>query len=165
MNDTLQLVETVCAGPHPAPVNRIAEFEKRILATNTPLVDLPTIHRFTPGLYIREVKMSANHIYTTRIHKTTHPFVVSCGRLTVFHVDGSSREIRAPHTGITQPGAHRAIYCHEDCIWTTFHPNPTGEENIEQLEAMLVEPWAEHLKERHGHQPVVESFDKRKELT
>lgn len=165
MSETQQLVETICAGPHPAPRNLITEYEKRLIAQGTPLVDLPTIHRHTPGLYIREVKMKAGVIYTTRIHKTTHPFVVSSGRVTVFHADGSAREIRAPHTGITKPGAQRAILCHEDCIWTTFHPNPTGEENIEQLEAMLVEPWAEHLRDNHSRQPAVESFEERKEIT
>jgi hypothetical protein len=135
----------------PANISRIDEFEKSLLASGAPMVELPTTHRFTPGLYIREVTLKAGVIYTTRTHKTEHPFVISSGRVTVFHEDGSRRELRAPHTGITPVGARRVILTLEDTVWTTFHP--TQETNLDKLEELLVEPRPEHQRERHCLQP------------
>jgi len=136
-----------------AKASPIDEFEQRALATGNPLVDLPALHRFTPGLYSRTVKMLKGVIYTSRLHLTRHQFVISTGRVTVFHDDGSQRTLSAPHVGITEPGTRRAILVHEDCVWTTFHP--TEETDLEKIEAQLVAPRPEHLRERHCLQPSV----------
>lgn len=87
-----------------------------------PQIEMPLTHRFTPGLYIREILMPKGAIVISRIHKTTHPFVVSKGRAAVMDEHGRVTQISAPHTGITQPGTRRVLFIHEDCIWTTFHP-------------------------------------------
>lgn len=81
------------------------------------------VHRFTPGLYIRECRMKGDHIFISKIHKTEHPFVISAGHCSVYNdEDRSVLELRAPYTGITRPGARRILIVHEDTIWTTFHP-------------------------------------------
>lgn len=137
-----------------APVARISlidEYEKRLLASGAPMLDVPVTHRFTPGLYIREATAKVGVIYTTRQHKTEHPFVLSKGCVSVFHDDGSVRRLRAPYTGITPIGARRLILVHEEAVWTTFHP--TTETNVEKLEQLLVEPYPAHAAQRHCLQP------------
>lgn len=87
-----------------------------------PQADIPIIHRFTPGLYIREMRMPATALAISKIHKSTHPFVISRGRVTIWTENEGRLEVEAPYTGITRPGTRRLIYAHTDVVWTTFHP-------------------------------------------
>ena len=48
---------------------------------NCPQIDCPLVHRFTPGMYIREIFMPAGTMLTSMIHKTEHPYVVSQGKV------------------------------------------------------------------------------------
>ncbi len=106
---------------------------------NQPRPSDQTIHTFTPGLYSRTFIMPAGAVYTSKIHKTEHQFVVSEGHVTVKDVlTGEWADIRAPHLGITKPGARRVLIVHEKTIWTTFHP--TTETDLVRLEEQLIEP-------------------------
>lgn len=95
-----------------------------------PQVYSPLIHLFLPGMYIRQIFMPAGTMYTTAIHKTTHPFEVVKGRVNV-ECNGVIEKLEANYFGITKPGTRRALYVLEDCVWRTFHalPTITGEEN------------------------------------
>lgn len=108
---------------------RIDELEAAI--AELPPVECPLKHRFTPGLYIREIFMPAGSLITSKIHNTCHPYVVSKGSVSVRIDEGNWQLIEAPFTGITNPGTRRVLYIHTDCVWVTFHPIPeiTGEEN------------------------------------
>lgn len=86
-----------------------------------PQVHCPLVHRFTPGLYIREIFMPAGTVVTSVKHLTCHPFVISKGDVSVYVEGVEVDRYKAPHTGITQPGTRRFLYNHEDTIWTTFH--------------------------------------------
>lgn len=110
--------------------NRIDQLEK-VMITDCPAVDCPLTHRYTKGLYIREIFMPKGTLITSKIHKTQHPFTISQGSVMV-SVDGQAWEkLSAPYTGITQPGTRRVLYILEDCIWTTYHVRReiTGEED------------------------------------
>ncbi len=100
----------------------------------------PSTHRFTPGLYTREIFMPAGTIATTKIHKTEHPFVISQGEVSVY-IEGSDKVERftAPHTGITKPGTRRLLFVHKDTTWTTFHP--TNETDLGVIEDQIIEPY------------------------
>ncbi len=102
-----------------------------------PPVDLPVTHRFTPGLYIREIFMPKGSLVISKIHKTEHPYVVSKGSANVWTEEGVQR-ISAPFTGITKPGTRRVLLITEDCIWTTFHP--TVETDVDAIERAIIEP-------------------------
>ena len=108
-----------------------------------PWVVMPVTHRFTPGLYVREIFMPAGTILTSKIHKTEHPFVISKGSLDVLMEDGVWVHMEAPHTGITKPGTRRVLRIIEDTIWTTFHP--TNETDVEKIEAAIIERHDAHL--------------------
>ncbi len=83
--------------------------------------ECPLIHRFTPGMYIREIFMPKDTILTTLLHLTTHPFFVLQGDVSVYYNGIPTQRYKAPYTGITEAGTRRMLYIHEDTIWTTCH--------------------------------------------
>jgi hypothetical protein len=87
-----------------------------------PQVELPLTHQFTPGLYIRTIFMPKGSLVISKIHKTTHPFVITKGHTSVWDAANGVQQMRAGHIGITKPGTHRILFMHEDTVWTTFHP-------------------------------------------
>lgn len=103
-------------------------------------VDLPLVHRWTPGLYIRQIFMPAGTLLTSKIHKTEHPYVVTKGRVSVYIPGVGVQELAAGHFGITKPGTRRVLYIHEDTTWITFHPNADDEEDLAVIEGRLIEP-------------------------
>jgi mannose-6-phosphate isomerase-like protein (cupin superfamily) len=101
-----------------------------------PQVEMPLTHRFTPGLYVREIFMPKGTVVISRVHKTEHPYAVLQGRASVW-VDGGIVECRAGDIGVTKPGTRRVLLILEDCRWATFHP--TGETDLKKLEEQLTE--------------------------
>jgi len=128
-----------------------------------PQVNCPLVHRFTPGMYVREIFMPAGSWIISKIHKTEHPFVISKGVVSVWIEGDGWVTFKAPHTGITKPGTRRVLCVHEDCVWTTFHvtdkktPEAVEEDIIEKHDIILPE-WvrekvaaiAERLKINQG---------------
>ncbi len=98
----------------------------------------PLIHRFTNGMYIREIYLNKDTVAVTKIHNTEHPYVISKGSVSVSNDGESWIHIEAPYTGITTPGTQRVIIVHEDTIWTTFHPNPENEKDLDVLETKII---------------------------
>ena len=115
-------------------IDRLEEF---MLAHLVP-VDQPLQHFFTPGLYTRVIFNPAGSLITTFTHKTTHPFVLLQGKLSVFIPGVGVEVIEAPHMSITREGTRRVIYAHEDSIVATYHANPTDETDLAVLEKRLV---------------------------
>lgn len=101
--------------------------------------DYSHVHRFTPGLYIREIFMPAGMLCTSLVHKTEHPFVISQGTVSVFIPGKGVERFTAPYCGITKPGTRRLLYCHTDVVWTTFHP--TDLTDLAEIEAAIIEPY------------------------
>ena len=52
-------------------------------------VHCPVKHRFTEGMYIREIFMPAGTLLTSKIHNTEHPYTISLGTAAV-QIDGLS---------------------------------------------------------------------------
>jgi hypothetical protein len=100
--------------------------------------NFPVTHRFTPGLYIRQIFMPKGSLIISKIHRTEHPFVISQGHAAVWSEAAGVVHLRAPFTGITYPGTRRVLYIHEDCIWTTFHP--TSKTDLGEIEEEIIEP-------------------------
>lgn len=101
------------------------------------VLDLPVKHRFTPGIYARELRLPAGVAVVTMVHKTEHPYVVSAGKLVVWTKEDGVVQITAPYCGITKPWTCRLAVTIEPTVWTTFHPNPDNEYNISKLEKRL----------------------------
>lgn len=112
----------------------LKEIEAALAAA--PQVHMPLVHRFTPGLYIREIFIPAGTLLTTMVHLTEHPFTVSAGTGRIYTEADGVTHYSAPFTGITQPGTSRLIYADTDTVWTTYHP--TTETDLEKLVSTLV---------------------------
>lgn len=122
---------------------RIDELES-VMINNFDLIDCPLNHRFTDGLYVREIFMPAGSLITSKIHKTQHQYFVLKGSVSVWIDGGEEHFIEAPYIGVTEPGTRRVLYVWEDCIWATSHPNPDNE-TLEQIEERIIEKRDNHL--------------------
>jgi hypothetical protein len=134
--ESLSLSETICKAAIPGTVECAAFDGVEAALAKEVQLDLPVTHRFTPGLYIREIFMPASippieTVVTSRIHLTEHPFVISKGKLRVWHEETGWVLIEAHYTGITKAGTRRILVIIEDTIWTTFHvTNETDPDRI-----------------------------------
>lgn len=142
------------------------ELEAAIVASDKPRVDCPVTHRFTPGLYIREILIPAGTLLTSMEHRFEHPFVISKGKVEVYSETEGAVIYSAPHTGITKPGTRRGILALEDTVWITFHV--TDETDVEKIgEAILaphfnpllpdnnprLEGWRKSIPKIESHEP------------
>jgi hypothetical protein len=152
MNSELATPEVTLATPEQAAgaaIDRVS-LSKEIDALEVemmkrPAADCPVTHRFTPGLYIREIFMPAGAVVVSKIHRTEHPFTISQGRVLVM-IDGEGwKELAAPYTGVTKPGTRRVLQILEDTVWTTYHP--TTLTDVDEIESQIIEP---HNAHRHG---------------
>jgi hypothetical protein len=51
------------------------------------------------------------------------------------------KELEGPCTFVSEVGLKRAVYAHEDTIWTTIHLTAyTGEENLDKVEDEVIAP-------------------------
>jgi hypothetical protein len=112
---------------------------ERELVDRFPAVQCPVQHRFTPGMYSREIFMPAGSLITSKIHRTEHQFVVLSGRCRVYNAENEEvAEFTAGHVGITKPGTRRVLVILEDTRWVTFHP--TNKTDLAEIESDLIEP-------------------------
>jgi hypothetical protein len=100
------------------------------------------VHRFTPGLYSREMFIPKGSIITGVTHKTQHPFVISQGDISTWCPNGKTVRMKAPFTGITEAGTRRLGFAHEDTVMTSFHvTNETDPDKIaEEIVDVRVNP-------------------------
>jgi hypothetical protein len=152
---------------------RIDELEKAIV-DNLPLIDCPLVHRFTDGMYIREIFMPKDSIVTSKIHNTNHPYTISKGKALVQIDGGDWLELEAPYTGITMQGTRRVLFVVEDCIWTTYHPiermkleyNDLSEQEkqniVDEIENEIIEPHINYLTGTNIHLDYKNKLDNNK---
>lgn len=100
-------------------------------------IDLPLKHMFPSGVYVREIFLPKGSIVVGKIHRHDHLNFISYGDVTVLTKDGRQRLI-GPCTMISTAGTQRAVYAHEDTVWTTVHENPTNEKDLDKLEAFII---------------------------
>ncbi len=99
--------------------------------------EITTKHRFTDGVYSREITIPRDVCLIGAKHLTRHFFIISKGKCIIN--DGKSTEIlESPYHGITEIGTKRAILAMEDTVFTTFHV--TNETDIDKIEKDIIEP-------------------------
>lgn len=94
--------------------------------------ECPVIHTFGPGLYIRELHMTAGTLAIGHHQRFEHINIFVKGKILMLNNDGSKTELSAPMTFVGKPG-RKIGYVIEDVIW--FNVYPTDETDIETLEA------------------------------
>lgn len=108
------------------------------------VVESEVTHRFTPGLYTRQILMRAGTRSLSKIHKTRHQFIVSQGCSLVSENGGPAIMLVAPYHGVTEPGTWRELFTLMDCVWTTMHP--TDKTTVAEVEAEIIQAMPEDAK-------------------
>jgi hypothetical protein len=100
----------------------------------------PLKHHFAPGTYGREILLPADSLVVGKIHIHGHLNIISRGLVSVATEFGvvtyDARE--RPATFASLPGTKRAVFAHEDTIWTTIHL--TEETDLGKIEAQIIAP-------------------------
>ena len=111
----------------------IADLEEKL--KEAPQTEIPVKHFFSKNVYGREMEVLKGTLLIGKIHKHQTMNVISRGEVSVLSVDGTMR-VKAPYTFVSNPGAKRVIFAHEDSTWTTFHG--TSETDIDKIEAEFI---------------------------
>lgn len=101
------------------------------------VVDIDTRHHLVDGLYGRSVLIRKDNFVVGANHKV-EGFAIAVGDISSWSVAGGYERF----TGVTlirsKPGM-RIVFAHEDTTWFTVHPNTTGGEDVEAIEAAIVD--------------------------
>ena len=127
---------------------KILELEKLLLNSNDEQVidnggeimncsEFPIKHSFADGIYVRQMNMQKDSVVIGAIHNHLHVWFLLTGKLTVT-TETEQQDYIAPCYVVSQPGAKRLIYAHEDSIFINIHKNPTNTQNINELEKEIV---------------------------
>lgn len=98
---------------------------------NLPQAECPVMHRFGPGIYIREVTIPAGTVAIGHAQKHEHLNIMISGAVAMIAEDGSHHVLRAPLTFVGKPG-RKVGYALETCIWQNVYA--TTETDIDKLE-------------------------------
>lgn len=117
------------------PVLTHSEAIKQLIniVDQVPQLEIPVTHRFSPGVYAREITMPAGMTGVGHIHKHRHLNIALTGHALVTW-DGQTQEIRAPFIFESLPGAQKAFQVFEDLRWITIHANPKEITDIVEME-------------------------------
>lgn len=114
--------------------DRIDELQELMLEQAQ--AECPVIHRFGPGLYMREVTIPAGAIAIGHYQKREHLNVMLKGKITVLRDDGNLETLTAPLVFTGKPG-RKVGYVHEEVVWQNIYA--TFETDVEKLEAMFLD--------------------------
>lgn len=113
------------------PAKSVIEAEKFMV--EQPQVDCPVFHKFSPGLYIRELHMPKDSIVLGHYQRFEQLCFLTKGTLIFHNEDGSNTEMSAPQV-FTAPAGRKLAFVVEDAIFTNVHVNPDNETDIDKLE-------------------------------
>ena len=119
-----------------------------------PEVILPPVHRFSPGVYMRELEIPAGCVVVGATHKHEHQVMLIEGACRI-NTDKGMEDIVAPHIWTSQPNDRRALYTYEHCTFITIHENPDNCTDIETLESRIVKQKTQLFQDRSAicHSP------------
>ena len=133
VNVAVQEVKAGVPGEH-LPIYQL---EAEIL--KLPQVEMPVDHDFCNGLYARTMHIPAGTILTGATHREESFFLVRKGELIV-STDNGPQTIGPGDMSISKIGTKRAGIALTDVEVTTFHANPTNEQEAQKLWDMFTIP-------------------------
>lgn len=138
MSITSQLLPVLDVKPGSfATYNELVDHVEKAVVENLPLIELPLVHRITPGIYTREMFAPAGTFLTSLPHNTEHQFFISQGEIIVYQ-DEKWNKFTAPYHGISKAGTRRMGFVVSDVIWTTIHATELAE-NKKYSESEFIE--------------------------
>ena len=125
----------------------------------------PLVHRFGPGVYIREVTIPDGTLWVGHEHTMEHLNIILKGATSLLMEDGAFIDIEEGTTFVGKPGRKTGIAKGELVLCNIF---PTDETNMMVLEAQIFhksEAFDEHIaaidaKRREDGKASVEDFEK-----
>lgn len=126
--------------------NGVTAAEKTMLAHEQ--APCPVNHYFGPGIYIREVSMSAGVFAIGHRQTKEHVNIMLKGRVLMLQDDGSTVEMVAPLMFTGKPG-RKMGYILEDVVWQNIYA--TEERDVQVLESMFLDKspaWQDIEKQR-----------------
>ncbi|OGT06099.1 MAG: hypothetical protein A2143_09225 [Gallionellales bacterium RBG_16_57_15] len=109
---------------------------KEVEIKKLPQVECPVIHRFGPGIYIRELSMPAGTFAIGHHQKFEHLNILLKGSVTMLNDDGTTTHLAAPLIYVSPPGK-KVGYVHEDMVWQNIYA--TNETDADKLEHYLID--------------------------
>jgi len=109
-----------------------------------PQTEAGVVHRFGPGVYMRELQIPAGTFAIGRVHKEPHMNIVIKGKCVYYNKDGVKQEVSAPAM-LTTPAGRKVGVFTEDTVWINVYA--TDSKDVEEIEATLFED-SEALEER-----------------
>lgn len=143
--------------------SKIDELEKK-MAESDELLVFPLIHRFSDGLYSREVTLGKGCLVTSKTHKVQHQFFLLSGSVLIFDNEGKANYVSAPYVGITEVNTRRVVYAIEDTIWITCHPNPEND-ITQEIEKIIFEDYSNNLLTDEMRKKILEVQKKSKQIS
>ena len=127
--------------PSPVDSMRALAAGKTVEQVEAAMLDLPqapcpVIHRFGPGIYIREVTLPAGIFAIGHAQRHEHMNIMLKGRVTMINDNGSTTELVAPMAYVGKPG-RKIGYIHEDVVWQNIYA--TTETDVATLEATYLD--------------------------
>ena len=119
-----------------AYINVVRDVQKQ-LSESEGVIDVPILHHFAPGVYMRQMDAKAGTLMVTKMHKTEHFLIILKGSASVLD-NGELVHFKAPQIIKTKVGTKRVIYFHDDSSWLTAHP--TTETDLGVIEEQLIVP-------------------------
>lgn len=101
--------------------------------------ELTPEHYFADGQYGRELAIPAHTFVVGKIHRHEHLVMLASGEVTI-NTDKGMERIKGPKMWVSPAGAKRALYTHTDCVFWTAHLNHDNIKDLDELEAMIIEP-------------------------
>lgn len=121
------------------PVEHLPIYQLEAEILKLPQVEMPVDHDFCNGLYARTMHIPAGTVLTGAIHREESFFLVRKGELIV-STDNGPRTIGPGDMSISKIGTKRAGIALTDVEVTTFHANPTNEQEPNKLWDMFTIP-------------------------
>ncbi len=132
--DSAQMRQAIC---------RLEDDIKNLPGNGAEESGITWVHRFTPGLYTREMTVPANVAVVGMIHKTEHISIMLSGRMAVPDpANGGWMEIEAPIVEVAQPGIKRVGIAITEVVWITVHPTELTDVD-EILELIVTDDFSE----------------------
>lgn len=104
------------------------------LLYTAPQTDSPVIHRFGPGIYIREAHYQKGDLVIGHEHLQEHTNILLKGKIQVIDGDGLPQVLEAPYIFTAKAGRKLGLML-EDVIWQNIYA--TTETDIETLDNLL----------------------------
>ena len=139
-----QKLSSEVATVDPITLKNLPAYQIEQWILSQPQTQLPVEHSHCNGLYARTLFIPAGCILSGAVHKEESFFLIRSGQLRVTTDDGVITVLPG-FMNVTKPGTKRIGFALTDVLCTTFHANPTNEQEPEALWGMLSIPPPENL--------------------